>query len=82
MLNERSRPAYRKWRADRRARLALRKAQELEGFAPDRVARLPAERRAGDCSRDRYGAIIQNQSFDCDVNILKESLNTLFGSSG
>lgn len=82
LLKDKSQPAYLKWRADRRARRARLKAERIAAMAPDQVGKLPAARRAGNCSRNRSGAIIENQSFDCDFNILKESLNSLLGSSG
>lgn len=81
MLKEKSQPAYKKWRADRRTRRARLRAERIGKMAPEQVAKLPSARRAGNCSRDQYGSIIQNQSFDCDVNILKESLDSLFDSS-
>lgn len=81
LLKEKSQPAYRRWRADRQARRERLRAERIGKMAPERVAKLPSARRAGNCSRDRDGSIIQNQSFDCDVNILKESLDSLFDSS-
>ena len=82
LLKDRSQPAYLKWRSDRRARRATQRAQQIGKMAPERVANVPPARRSADCSRDRSGEIVENQSFDCDVDILKESLSSLFGRSG
>lgn len=82
LLKGKSQQAYLKWRSDRRARRAAQQAQQIGKMAPERVARLPLARRSAGCSRDRSGEIVENQSFDCDVNILKESLSSLFGRSG
>ena len=82
LLKDKSQPALLRWRANRRARKARLKAERIAEMAPDQVGKLPAARRAGNCTRNRSGEIVENQSFDCDFNILKESLNSLLDSSG
>lgn len=86
LLNEKSETNYANWRAKRakqRAKRLVKKRQpKVMPSAPQRIAASPPKRRAPGCARDKKGVIISNQSFDCDLNVLRESLGSLFGSAG
>lgn len=77
-LDARTETAWRKWVQRQRA-LAAAEAARPE---PVLFASAPKPRNAPECVRDDYGTIIENQSFRCDVAVLKESLSNLFGVSG
>ena len=79
-LEERSNPAYRKWRSDRKKRRAAKARPEVIATAPKSVNAVPTARSATECARDKNGIIISNQSFGCDLNVLQESLSSLFKS--
>ena len=55
-----------------------REAKAASTRAPVPVARAPLEVDPDACDRDANGAIIQNQSFRCDVIVLQEELDALF----
>ena len=84
VLKEKSQRRYTNWVARRARAQAERRAsqQVLISAAPQQVRGLPAARRATRCARDSKGIIISNQSFGCDLNVLREGLGSLFGSSG
>ncbi|MEM1298905.1 MAG: peptidoglycan-binding domain-containing protein [Pseudomonadota bacterium] len=84
MIENRSAPAFGQW--EKRVRIAQAKARRAAArrAAEERakrdivIARVPAPRNAPECARDQSGTIISNQSFQCDVTVLEESLNNLF----
>lgn len=84
LLNEKSERNYADWRARRVKKRAARAAAKAApvSVAPQRIAASPRARRAPSCARDSKGIIISNQSFDCDLNVLRESLGSLFGTAG
>ena len=82
LLKRKSQPGYQRWLERRAAKRAERKAAELAAAsAPQQVSSAPTARRAPACARDSKGIIISNQSFGCDWNVLREGLQSLFGSS-
>lgn len=86
LLKEKSEQNYADWRARRikkrkQAARVVPKTVPVR-MAPQRIATSPRARRAPACARDRKGIIISNQSFDCDLNVLRESLGLLFGKNG
>ena len=89
LIEEKSDPAYVDWQKTERARVARAQAravaqrqaaEEARRKATNvRIARIPSPRNAPECVRDSKGVVISNQSFSCDVTVLEESLNALFG---
>ena len=82
LLKRKSQRRYTNWLAKRARLQAERLERELAASAPQQVATVPAARRATGCARDDQGVIISNQSFGCDLNVLREGLGSLFGTSG
>ncbi len=72
-LWDRSQLAYVDWR---------RNLRETKKKPEPSMARLPDGRPPQVCARDRNGAIIENQSFGCDVSVLRESVRSFFGTRG
>lgn len=71
-LKERTETAY----ASRQKQIRLaRERSKREAMVI--AARVPAARRAPECQRGADGTIISNQSFSCDVTVLKESFASL-----
>ena len=84
ILERKSRTVYRTWQKRRQQRQQRERARRrdiaLAKTAPAVIPTTPAARRATACVRDSRGVIISNQSFRCDLSVLRESLDELFAS--
>ncbi|MEM9060955.1 MAG: peptidoglycan-binding domain-containing protein [Pseudomonadota bacterium] len=82
VLERKSRREYRSWQRRRQEDRQRRRDVALAKTAPAVIPSVPAARRAPDCVRDDSGTIVSNQSFSCDLSVLRESLDELFSSPG
>lgn len=77
LIEARSQKSYAKWRKIQRKRKAQKRLVP-SAAAPVNLARVPQVKRFPKCQRGEDGLIASNQSFSCDVDLLQESLQSLF----
>ena len=85
-LLERSEGKWQSWVSKQRRLAQLRARERAERERAEAagvlISQAPKPRAAPECARNLKGVIIENQSFSCDLVVLREGLRELFDFSG